>query len=388
MTIGFVLDSCSRNAGGLFESVRGLARSQAALEQRAIVYCVRDDHSDEDVSAWHPLEVRIHPRGIPGTWGYAKGLTSGVLDAGLDILMTHGLWQYCSFVSLLWLKLTRKPNIIHPHGMLDPWALQNSRRKKFLASLLYENEHFRCASAFRALNVSEARSIRALGLENPIALIPNGVDLPVLDQPCRAPWEEWARGRKVLLYLGRLHPKKNLEPLVQAWAEAQKTSASAREWALVIAGWDQGGYEATLKQQVQELGLFRSIHFAGPAFGEAKSAAYQNAAAFILPSVSEGLPVAVLEAWSYAKPVLMTEECNLPEGFTSNAAFRITPGIESIREGLEDLFNSSDQDLAAMGARGRELCEERFSWEKIGTQMREFNQWVLGGGSAPACLYT
>lgn len=388
MTIGFVLDSCSRNAGGLFESVRGLARSQAAMGQRAIVYCVKDEHSEEDVAEWRPLEVRIHPRGLPGAWGYARGLSKGVLNSELDILMTHGLWQYCSFVSLLWLKLTHRPNIIHPHGMLDPWALQNSRWKKRLASLLYENEHFRCAAAFRALSPSEAQSIRQLGLDNPIAVIPNGVDLPSLDAPQDRAWEEWSQGRKILLYLGRLHPKKNLEPLLHAWAEAQKSSAKADDWGLVLAGWDQGGYEATLKARVQELGLLRSVHFAGPTFGEAKSAAYRTASAFVLPSLSEGLPMAILEAWSYAKPVLMTEECNLPEGFASTAAFRITADVKGIREGLENLFSTSDQELASIGMRGRQLCEGRFSWEKIGAQMGELNQWVLGGGSAPGCLYT
>ncbi len=388
MKIGFILDSCSRNAGGLFESVRRLAQSQTTDEQQTVIYSVEDEFSEQDAAEWLPIKVCLHERRFPASWGFAPGLKTGVLDAGLDLLMTHGLWQYCSVVSVVWHKLTRRPHIINPHGMLDPWALRHSWWKKKAATLLYESVHLRSAAAFRALCTSEAESIRKLGLKNPIAVIPNGIDLPELDRPCSNAWDEWAHGRKVLLYLGRLHPKKNLGPLIQAWAKAQNSSSRAQDWVLVIAGWDQGGYQATLIEQARELGLFRSVHFPGPVFAEAKASAYQSASAFVLPSLSEGLPMVILEAWAYAKPVLMTDECNLPEGFSSDAALRITPDVDGIRAGLENLFNSTDQDRSAMGWRGRQLCAERFTWEKIGAQMREVNQWVLGGGSSPSCLQT
>ena len=92
---------------------------------------------------------------------------------------------------------------------------------------------------------------------------------------------------------------------------------------LVIAGWNQGSQEAMLRRLIATLGAADTVCLAGPQFGDDKAASFARADAFVLPSLSEGLPVAVLEAWSYGLPVLMTEACNLPEGFAAGAALRI-----------------------------------------------------------------
>jgi glycosyltransferase involved in cell wall biosynthesis len=123
-------------------------------------------------------------------------------------------------------------------------------------------------------------------------------------------------------------------------------------------------------------------------FDERRTAAYHHADAFVLPSLSEGLPMAVLEAWSYAKPVLMTPECNLPEGFAAGAALRIGAHENEIAAGLRQLFEMNENDRVAVGARGRALVAEKFSWPKIGQQMRKVYQWVLGGGAPPDTIGT
>jgi len=118
-------------------------------------------------------------------------------------------------------------------------------------------------------------------------------------------------------------------------------------------------------------------------FGHDKSAVYQNATAFVLPSLSEGLPMAVLEAWAYGKPVLMTPECNLLEGFAADAAIKIDTTANGIAKGLLQLIKMTDSDCAAMGERGRTLVAEKFSWPRVGEQMRSVYEWVRGGGSPP-----
>jgi glycosyltransferase involved in cell wall biosynthesis len=183
-----------------------------------------------------------------------------------------------------------------------------------------------------------------------------------------------------------LHPKKNLSALLDAWAVAQKSGIRDRksdEWVLAIAGWDQGGYEEELKKLTSVLGLPTSVMFLGPMFGDYKAAAYQNAAAFVLPSLSEGLPMVVLEAWAYAKPVLMTPECNLPEGFAANAALEIGTTPTEIANGVIKLMQVSESARTTMGSHGRTLVVEKFSWPRIGEQMRAVYQWVLGGGAPP-----
>jgi len=186
-----------------------------------------------------------------------------------------------------------------------------------------------------------------------------------------------------------LHPKKNLGAMLEAWAQSRKAKVGSRkseEWRLVIAGWDQAGYEADLKALASDLGLLTSVSFVGPKFGEDKAEVYRNADAFILPSLSEGLPMVVLEAWAYGKPVLMTPECNLPEGFAAGAALEIGTTPETIAAGLRQLMEMSESEREAMGSRGRALVEAKFSWPRIGEQMRAVYEWVLGGGKPPECV--
>jgi poly(glycerol-phosphate) alpha-glucosyltransferase len=232
-------------------------------------------------------------------------------------------------------------------------------------------------------------------------------------------------GRKILLFLGRLHPKKGLVNALRAWKQALHSTSNIKnskfnEWQFVIAGWDQGGHEAELKRLCDELGLAWadvpaanlvgetptllesssvqsvksvvknsssvSVIFTGPAFGDAKDALLRQADAFILPSFSEGLPMSVLEAWSYRLPVLMTDHCNLPEGFAAEAAIRIGTDVESITEGMRSLFQSQTSDLRSLGANGRALVERQFTWPQVAAQMKEVYEWVLGGGEKPSSV--
>jgi poly(glycerol-phosphate) alpha-glucosyltransferase len=150
-----------------------------------------------------------------------------------------------------------------------------------------------------------------------------------------------------------------------------RRDASSSGWHLAIAGWGQDAYEQELRALVSTQGLNESVHFLGPQFGELKAACFQAAAAFILPSVSEGLPMTVLEAWAHGLPVLMTPQCNLPYGFQAGAALRIEPEAASIAEGL---------------GRGLALVKERYHWPTVAAQMVAVYTWVLGAGPAPDCL--
>jgi glycosyltransferase involved in cell wall biosynthesis len=388
MKIGFLVGSVSREAGGLFQSVRGLAKAVASADATPNVFGISDEKSTVDSLEWRPLSVHtFQPRFR--AWGYSNQLLPSLLRADLDILSTHGLWKYCSVASHQWHRRTGRPYIVHPHGMLERWALQNAKWKKQIAALLYENTHLRDAACLRALCEAEAQSIRAYGMRNPVCIIPNGVDLPDLVESSALeveslPFQKFAQGRKVLLYLGRLHPKKNVANLVRAWKQTLESHPLTPEnWVLVIAGWDQGGYERELKKLSSDDGLPASVSLLGPLFGQEKEAAYRVCDAFILPSLSEGLPMAALEAWAYAKPVLMTPECNLPEGFAAGAALQVGTTPEQIAAGLKQLAEMSDDDRRAMGACGRTLVATKFSWPQIGEQMRSVYDWVLGGGATP-----
>jgi poly(glycerol-phosphate) alpha-glucosyltransferase len=312
------------------------------------------------------------------------------------------------------------PLVISAHGMLDAWALRNSALKKRVAGWLFENRNLRQAACLHALCETEAKSYRDYGLRNPICIIPNGIDVPEIGkhppaQSCGAtgkseignpPWEGIVEpGQKVLLYLGRIHPKKGLANLIKAWSKIQKAESrkqKAEEWVLAIAGWDQGGHEAELKRLCHELQVSftdirtpnselrtpNSVLFLGSQFGDAKAACYVNCDAFILPSFSEGLPMVILEAWAYGKPVLMTPQCNLPEGFAAGAAIRIEPNAEGLAQGLHTLFQASIADLQSTGSRGRALVAARFNWPGCARKMVVVYRWLLGSGAKPECVQT
>ena len=384
MKVGFLVGSVSREAGGLFQSVRGLAKAVASANMAASVFGISDEKSAVDSLEWQPLSVHaFRPRFR--AWGYSNQLLPALLRADLDILSTHGLWKYCSVASHQWHRRSGQPYIVHPHGMLEPWALRNAMWKKRIAALLYEHTHLHDAACLRALCEAEEQSIRAYGMRNPICIIPNGVDLPELVESSALevespPIQKFAQGRKVLLYLGRLHPKKNVANLVRAWKQTLDSDAPiSNSWILAIAGWGKTAYE----QKLQDLAAGPSVVFVGAQFGAEKNACYRACDAFILPSLSEGLPIAVLEAWAHAKPVLMTPECNLPEGFAAGAALQIGTTPEQIAAGLKQLAEMSDDDRRAMGACGRTLVATKFLWPQIGEQMRSVYDWVLGRGPTP-----
>jgi poly(glycerol-phosphate) alpha-glucosyltransferase len=383
----------------MFESVRRLHQSLAQIPSvNVTILGLEDEYTKLDLGLWQPLRVECFPVMGPKRFGYSPRLASRLFGMPQDIIHTHGLWMYMSSATARCHRIHNCPYMISPHGMLDAWALRNSRWKKWLARLLYEDKHLRHAACLRALCLAEADSMRALGLRNPICIIPNGIDLPKTVNGFDKRLIESKRPRpKELLYLGRLHPKKGLVNLLKAWALVRQIRPEqSDEWLLKIAGWDQDGHQNQLKRlasylniQFAEAGDGAQSHylrFEGPLFGKDKENAYQSCDAFILPSFSEGLPIAVLEAWAHAKPVLMTPECNLPEGFTAQAALRVESNAESIAGGLKTLFDMSDADLRAMGACGLDLVRKFFHWPTLAAEMKAVYDWVLGHKSKPDCV--
>jgi poly(glycerol-phosphate) alpha-glucosyltransferase len=190
---------------------------------------------------------------------------------------------------------------------------------------------------------------------------------------------------RTLLYLGRLHPKKGLSQLIEAWSIV-RNEASQAGWQLEIAGWDQLGYEGDLKALAARLKINSSIRFSGPRFRDEKAATYNAASAFVLPSFSEGLPMTILEAWSWRLPVLMTDKCNLPQGHSAGAAIMMEANTDSIAVALLRLFSMSTIELETMGMKGRSLVEEHFQWPHIAQQMADVYDWTLGLRPTPDCV--
>ncbi|MDX2109933.1 MAG: glycosyltransferase [Verrucomicrobiota bacterium] len=389
----------SRSGGGISQAVRALSQSLEDSGARPSIVGLDDPFWSDDARQWQGLETKALPWSGPRAFGWCPKLPGTLAEAKPDLIHTHGLWMYYSLAADRYCERAKCPSIISPHGMLEPWALANSSWKKKLAGMAYEQHHLRNASCLHALNVQEMESIRAFGLKNPVAIIPNGVSLP--DAPAAQPVNAKNKSHPhKLLFLGRIHPKKGLKELIDGWhLWRQQQPLAAEDWLLEIVGWDDGGHLDALILQAQE--HFGSEHvtlpgqqpnaathvaFGGAKFGEEKEATFRGASAFILPSYSEGLPMAVLEAWSHGLPVLMTDACHLQQGFDVNAAISLNPTATSIAHATEHLTSIPDQERHAMGARGRQLVLESYSWDRVAKSMQSVYRWTLGGGQRPDCV--
>ena len=372
--------SLSRNAGGLFDAVRRNAIELNRQGLHAKVLAPADEFTELDRPSWRPVEAEALPFAGPSKFGFSPAIQRRITALNPDVIHQHGLWTYSSCISLR----RRRGVVISPHGMLDSWALKCSSVRKNVAGYLFENANLNGAACLHALNTQEEASIRDFGLKRPIAIIPNGADLPTTEEISAAKRPSWLPedGRRTLLFLGRIHPKKGIMELLRAWAIFKVRSPSlAATWRVVIAGWDDGGHLPQLCKTVENLGLQEDVLFPGPVYNGDKHALLAHVNAFVLPSYSEGLPMAVLEAWSYSLPVLMTDQCNLSFAFRSGAAIEISTQPSKLAAEIEAVLGHSS--IGKFGAQGRSLVQREYTWAFISAMYLELYNWIAGHVEVP-----
>ncbi len=363
----------SRQGGGIFTVIKEMYQSREflnSLYSQMYFWGYSDEYSNIDSISLpgRSLLYQIYLKTVNKIF-FSKKLKLDFLQetSTNDIIHIHSLWLYLSVLASKAQKIKNARKIISVHGMLDKWALENGRMKKRLILKLFEQKNLNTANCIHALCEQEYQDIRKITSKIPIAIIPNGINLP---QPQK---HKTKKDTKVLLFIGRIHPKKGLENLIHAWSKVESPN-----WRLVITGPNENKHLEDLKILAKKLHVNTRIDFTGPKFGEDKEQLLESSDAFILPSFSEGLPMSVLEAWSYKLPILMTPECNLPDGYESNAALKIETTPESIAEGLKHLFSLSNSQLEEIGNNGFKLVKEKYTWESVARQMIQLYDWVSG----------
>ena len=345
--IGLLTAFASRAGGGVFEAVVAQAGLIRDLGGEPHVFALDDRPDPADLARFGASPVSLSSmRGLQQI-GFAPGLLPALRSARLDALHLHGIWMYPSRAGAQWAKKTGRPYFVSPHGMLDPWITARGRWKKALARAGYERDNWRRATALHALTESEASDVARESGRSDSLVIPNsGPDVVTNPGPTRDP---------MLLYIGRVHPKKNLVALVDGWRAATKP-ADAR---LVIAGWGDPQDVAQLRTAIGQGD--GSVEFLGPVYGEAKQALLDTARFVVLPSLSEGLPMAILEAWAAGTPVVMTADCHLDEGFDAGAALRCGHAPAEIAAAIGTALTADRASWRAMAQSALGLARGRFS---------------------------
>jgi glycosyltransferase involved in cell wall biosynthesis len=305
----------------------------------------------------------------------AKRLVQPMLS-DVDLVHLHGVWDPVIYAVSHLAAKAGKPYVVTPHGMLDPWSLSQKRLKKRIALSLGYRRMLNDAAFLHFLNADELALTQSLHLNSPARIIPNGIFLEELDPlppkgAFRAAHPEFADA-KLILFLSRLHYKKGLDYLADAFAIVLKEVPDAR---LIVAGPDDGA-KAAFEQQIARLGIAGRVHLVGPIYAAQKIAALRDCDCFCLPSRQEGFSLAVTEAMACESPVVISTECHFPEVREAQAGIVAELNASAIAAGIKTVLQ--DAPLAQkMGVAGRELVVSRFTWPKVAQQMIEGYQAAL-----------
>lgn len=378
MKTAFLTSILSPAAGGLSASVPNLVRALSHSGKAEVHVLGLEDPQDPGAAAqWGP-HVHAHKVSGPRAFGYAPGMSQTLASLAPTIIDVQGLWMYPSLASLRHHRRSGRPYVVTPRGMLDPWARENSAWKKRLVRRVFEDEHLAGASCLRATAEMEAEHFRSFGLRNPIAIVPNGVDIPDL-----ASFPRPTKSRRRALFLSRIHPKKGLPFLLHAWQAIEKERP---DWELVIAGPDEVGHTSEMLQLAARLGLERAS-FRPPVHGAEKSALYRSADLFVLPTHAENFGLVIAEALAHEIPVITTR--NAPwEGLgTHGCGWWIPLDATLLYDSMMNATVKSSAELAAMGEKGRDWMERQFGWDGIAIQMQQTYDWIIRREKLPSFIH-
>ncbi|MCV7421498.1 glycosyltransferase [Mycobacterium yunnanensis] len=351
----------SRSAGGLFYSVSGLANAQAEAGADVFVVGGADHYLELDRKQWRSVDLRPHQLST-GSYGLSLQALRDLTRCKPDLIHVHGIWSAASLYARVF-SSAGIPVVVSPRGMLDRWILARRSPVKRVHGALLERPTLRKAHV-HALNLSEYESVKRYlpAAAARTFVVPNGVSEHTDKEP---------RKRTGVLYIGRLHAKKQVIELARHW----RSTPDLQDIELTIAGWGDSDYEGRL---VEEIAGVDNVRFVGSLYGEEKRIALSSARFFILPSLSEGLPMAVLEALQAGAIPVITDKCNLPEVLDAGVALRIKTNFEDTAKVVTDAERRSEEDLARLSAAGREFSR-RYLWPSIAQQMAAHYDSILAG---------
>lgn len=363
MKIGHIISSLDARSGGTSEACAGMAMAQkeAGLNVRILA----TERAEEDLRIVKQLKacfqggdgvLQVGP--VVGSLARHPQLkkTVAALVAEADVVHLHGVWEEIQYLGAKEAIRQGTPWVWAPHGMLDPWSLSQGRIKKRLYWKWRWQHLVKSVARMHFITASEARLARAIlpaGIEEVVE--PLGTELS--EQP-----GERSKATKQVLFLSRLHPKKNVECLIEAFAASDNP-----DWSLVIAGGGDESYRKDLERLAAQLEVDGKVKFTGDLRGEDKKNAFKEAALFCLPSHQENFGIVVIEALAAGCPVLLSPAVGLAEDLAECGPVKIVAGGPNEWAAEISGVLGNDQFCERVAEEGPRLVAERFSWEAIGS---------------------
>ena len=305
--------------------------------------------------------------------GFGRAVAWRCSETGAVVLHDNGAWLPCNHAVARVARTQRVPLVLSPHGTLLPWAMRHKAAKKRLAWWLYQRRDLDAVTVFHAASDAEAQGLASLGLRQPIAVIPYGVEVPVGARRAEA-----GREPRTALFLARLNRGKGLDTLLSAWA-----SLRPEGWRLVVAGPDEDRTGRQARAFAKDAGIAEDVEFVGPAWGPRKWELMSAADLFVLPSMSESFGLAAAEALGCGVPVITTRSAPWAALEREGCGWWVEDGEGPLRRALAQATAMTDAALRSMGGRGRRLVETKFRWGTAAAGFVELYRWLLGFGERP-----
>ena len=344
----------------LLDLVTTNANDSKLLKVPCNVWIPEENYRLQYFTSWNRNDLIISPSLIQWLFNHVTEY---------KLVHTHALFMPLVLLTHWVCQLHQIPYLMTPHGMLEPWALSYKAWKKRYYHTLFDKPALQRASAIQCLTSIEAQQIKALGINSPTVVIPNGIhrkEFETLPSPDEF-YQQFptTRNKDLILFMGRIDPKKGLDLLASAFAKVQGQFPKTH---LVVAGPDSIGFLPQAKRYFAEAGCINAVTFTGMLTGSIKSAALAAASCYVAPSYSEGFSMSVLEGMAAGLPCVITTGCNFPEAATAQAAQVVSPDAHAIADALIQCLSQPEWSKQ-MGSRARELIFQSYAWEKIANQL-------------------
>ncbi len=310
----------------------------------------------------------------------SSNFKQAITQSSYDLYHCNALWVYCNHLTCRYARQAGKPYILSPHGMLYPTALNIKRWKKWPMLKLWFNRDIQKASCIHATCKEEMEHVRTFGYKGPIAVIPNPVVIPDEVKLKNRIFSEPSIG-----FLGRFHPIKKIENLIQGARIALNRGCPNFRVDLIGGGSDK--YENFIREEVRRLKLEDNVRFLGYLNGSEKYERLSQLRALFVPSLQENFGMIVPEALICGTPVYASIGTPWQELNECKCGWWRDNSPETIADIIVNVMSMDDNDLQAMGERGRRLIESNYEQHSVAAKMLDLYQWILGNGNKPEFVY-